>query len=92
MGRLLYSAGGDGDIRYDGRRFALYGNASELRRDFGLRVFEKVFDASAADISTEELRCQIGNLMCLVEDDRVRGPRMSPKPSSFRARSASSRW
>ena len=65
---LLNRPGGRGDRRYDSSRFAFNGNAREFGCDFSLRVFEEVFDATAADVGAEELSCEIGDLVCLVED------------------------
>ena len=65
---LLNSSGGRRDRRYDGSRFAFNRNAREFGCDFGLRVFEQVFDAAAADVRAEELGCEIRDLVCFVED------------------------
>ena len=69
---LFDSSGGRGDRRYDGSRFAFNGNARKFGCDFSLRVFEEVFDAATADIRAEELGCEIGDLVCLVEDYSIR--------------------
>ena len=73
MRGFFHTAGCRGNICYDGSRVAIDGNARELGCDFGLRFFKKVFDAAAADVGTEELGCEIGDLVCLVEDHGVRG-------------------
>jgi len=68
MRGLFNASGGHRDIRYDGSRFAFNGNARESGRDFSLRIFEEVFDATAADVRAEELGCEIGDLVCFVKD------------------------
>src|ERR1700730_19439313 len=65
---LFNSSGGRGDRRYDGSSFAFNGNARQFGRDFVMRIFEEVFDAPTTNIGAEELGCEIGDLVCFVED------------------------
>src|SRR5271155_3742443 len=68
MRGLFNASGSHRDIRYDGSRSAFNGNAREFGCDFSLCIFEEVFDAATADVGAEELGCEIGDLVCFVED------------------------
>ena len=74
MGGLFHTARGHGNVCNNRRRFTVDRDSRELSRDFGLRFFEKVLDTAATDVRAEELGCEIGDLVCLVEDDGIRSP------------------
>ena len=71
MRGLFHTARRHGNICNNRRRFTLDGHAGELSGDFGVRFFNEVFDTAAADGRPEELSREIGDLVCLIEDDSV---------------------